>query len=91
VTEENHAVACSSRVSQRIACGALSPHISGAGIRLEHTAGRSGRPKIMQRFATSNWAQRTPAGLPCGIPGMAEEIEGATQQAPQPERQFIDY
>ena len=31
--------------------------------------------------------QRTPAGLPCGIPGIAEEIDGATQQAPQPERQ----
>ena len=33
--------------------------------------------------------QRTPAGLPLGIPGMGEEIEGAMQQAPQPTRQSI--
>jgi len=25
----------------------------------------------------------TPAGLPSGIPGMGEEIDGAMQQAPQ--------
>ena len=31
-------------------------------------------------------AQRTPAGLPSGIPGMGEEIEGATQHAPHPAR-----
>lgn len=33
--------------------------------------------------------QRTPAGLPFGIPGMAEEILGAMQQAPQPSLQSI--
>jgi hypothetical protein len=27
--------------------------------------------------------QRIPAGLPCGIPGIGDEIEGAIQQAPQ--------
>ncbi len=31
--------------------------------------------------------QRTPAGLPWGIPGIGEEIDGAMQQAPQPLRQ----
>jgi hypothetical protein len=31
--------------------------------------------------------QRTPAGLPSGIPGMEDEIDGAMQQAPQPGRQ----
>ena len=31
--------------------------------------------------------QRTPAGLPLGMPGMGEEIDGAVQQAPQPGRQ----
>jgi hypothetical protein len=30
--------------------------------------------------------QRTPAGLPCGMPGIGEEIDGAMQQAPQPRR-----
>jgi hypothetical protein len=30
-----------------------------------------------------------PAGLPCGMPGMALEIEGAMQQAAQPLRQLI--
>jgi hypothetical protein len=33
--------------------------------------------------------QRTPAGLPWGIPGMGEEMEGAIQHAPQPILQFI--
>ena len=66
-----------------------APHISGAGARLEQTAGRSGRPKIMHRLAASSWMQRTPAGLPCGMPGMAELMDGAVQQAPQPGRQFI--
>jgi elongation factor P len=27
-----------------------------------------------------------PAGLPCGIPGIGEEIDGAMQHAPQPAR-----
>ena len=31
------------------ACSRLSPHISALGIKLEHTAGRSGWPKIAQR------------------------------------------
>jgi hypothetical protein len=31
--------------------------------------------------------QRTPAGLPFGMPGIGDEIEGAVQQAPQPGRQ----
>jgi len=30
-----------------------------------------------------------PAGLPFGIPGMEEEMEGPMQQAPQFGRQFI--
>jgi len=31
--------------------------------------------------------QRTPAGLPSGMPGMGDEMDGAMQQAPQPLRQ----
>ncbi len=61
----------------------------GEGARLPQTAGRSGRPKIRQRPAASSWTQRTPAGLPCGMPGMGLEMEGAMQQAAQPGRQFM--
>jgi hypothetical protein len=33
--------------------------------------------------------QRTPDGLPSGIPGIGEEIESAIQHAPHPTRQSI--
>ena len=33
--------------------------------------------------------QRMPAGLPSGMPGMGDEIEGSTQHAPQPMRQSM--
>jgi hypothetical protein len=33
--------------------------------------------------------QGTPAAFPSGIPGMAEEMEGAMQQAPHFSRHFI--
>jgi oxygen-independent coproporphyrinogen-3 oxidase len=51
------------------------------------TAGRSGRPNSAQRLSGVSWAQRTPAGLPPGMPGIGDEIDGAIQQAPQPGRQ----
>jgi oxygen-independent coproporphyrinogen-3 oxidase len=35
-------------------------------------------------LSASSWAQRTPAGLPSGMPGMGEEIDGAMQHAPHP-------
>jgi len=54
-----------------------------------HTAGRSGWPKILQRSASSSWTQRTPAGLPLGMPGMGLLIDGAMQQAAQEGRQFM--
>ena len=66
--------------------------MSSAGISELQTAGRSGWPKIRQRWASSSWMQRTPAGLPFGMPGIGVEIEGAMQQAPQPGRQSMrDY
>jgi hypothetical protein len=34
--------------------------------------------------------QRTPAGLPAGIPGIGEEIDGAMQHAPHPARHDFD-
>jgi hypothetical protein len=48
--------------------------------------GRWSRPKIRQRLSSESWTQRTPAGLPFGIPGIGDEIEMAMQQAPQPTR-----
>lgn len=61
--------------------------MDASGRRLAHTAGRSGWPKIRQRSAPSSCTQATPAGLPCGMPGIGELIEGAVQHAAQPLRQ----
>ena len=65
----------------------LLPHISREGISPAHTAGRSAWPKMRQRRCASSCTQGTPAGLPCGMPGMGELMDGAVQQAPQPGRQ----
>ena len=65
------------------------PHISSEGRRLAQTAGRSGWPKIWQRLSGVSWTQRTPAGLPAGIPGIGVVMDGAMQHAPQPTRQSI--
>ncbi len=61
----------------------LPLHISSIGLRLAHTAGRSGWPKIAHRMSGSSCTQGMPAGLPCGIPGIGDEMLGAMQQAPQ--------
>ena len=55
----------------------------GCGRKLTHTAGRSGLPNSAQRKSGNNCTQRTPAGFPRGIPGMADEMDGAMQHAPQ--------
>ena len=68
------------------ASATLAPHIDSWGRRLTQKAGRSGRPKRAQRKSGSSCTQGTPAGLPQGIPGMGEEMEGAMQHAPQPGR-----
>lgn len=82
-------MAVSSIAIQRIACARLVPHISIDGCSPEQQAGRSGRPKIEQRFAASSCTQRTPAGLPRGMPGIGLEIEGAVQHAPHAGRQSM--
>jgi hypothetical protein len=82
-------VATSSALSHCIAAVALAPHISADGKSCPHTAGRPGWPKILQALVSSSWTQRTPAGLPCGMPGIGELMDGAMQQAPQPGRQFM--
>ena len=72
-----------------MAAGVLSAHISAEGCRPLQTAGRSGCPKMRQRASSPSWMQRTPAGLPSGMPGMGELMDGAVQQAPQPDRHCI--
>src|ERR1700720_4192897 len=46
---------------------------------------------MRQRLSASSWMQRTPAGLPPGIPGIGEEMEGAIQHAPQPAPQSMSW
>jgi hypothetical protein len=84
-----YAVNLSSSVKKNIACSRDAPHISIDGCKPPHTAGRSGRPKMRQPSRSSSCTQRTPAGLPFGMPGIGELIEGAVQQAPQPGRQWM--
>lgn len=79
----------SSRLSQRRACQLESRHMPADGASEAHTTGRLGSPNSRQRRSASSCTQATPAGLPCGMPGMGELIEGAMQQAPQPVRQFM--
>jgi hypothetical protein len=82
------AVARSNSPSQWMACSRPDPHMSDEGCRPAQKAGRSGRPKMAQPLSSNNCTQRTPAGLPLGMPGIGEVIEGAVQQAPQPGRQL---
>lgn len=44
---------------------------------------------MAQRWSAISWMQRTPAGLPWGMPGIGLLMEGAVQQAPQPGRQSM--
>jgi len=59
------------------------------GRKRTHTPGRSGLPKIAQALSAVSCTHLTPAGLPLGMPGIGEEIDGAMQQAPQPGRHSI--
>jgi hypothetical protein len=77
-------------VSQAIASSRDSLHISLEGCNEAQNEGRSGRPKIAQRSSSVSCAQRIPAGLPSGMPGIGELMEGAMQQAAQLGRQFME-
>ncbi|PPJ42880.1 hypothetical protein C0063_06430 [Pseudoxanthomonas sp. KAs_5_3] len=61
--------------------------MSGPGFSVPQKAGLSGLPNKRQRSASSSCTHGTPAGLPCGMPGIGEVIDGAVQQAAQPDRQ----
>lgn len=40
-------------------------------------------------MSSSRWIQGVRAGLPLGMPGMGDEMDGAMQQAPQLGRHFM--
>jgi hypothetical protein len=65
------------------------PHIATDGCSEPHTAGRRASPNKAQRWSAVSCTQRTPAGLPAGMPGMGELIDGAMQQAAQSGRQCM--
>lgn len=82
------AVTRSSSFSHVIACSREVPHISSDACSPAQNAGRSGWPMIAQPFDAVSCMQRTPAGLPWGMPGMGDVIDGAVQHAPHPARQL---
>jgi hypothetical protein len=53
------------------------------------TSGRSGLANSVHLFSASKLAQRIPAFFPWGWLGMADEMDGAIQQAPQPIRHVM--
>lgn len=74
----------------RRACSLLLPQASASASKAAQTFGRRESPNSLHRLRSSSCTQRTPAGLPSGMPGMGEEIDGAMQQAPQPIRHCMD-
>jgi hypothetical protein len=81
------AVAVSIFVNKSIASPKLLPQVSSIAGRELQTAGRPGCCHSPQQWSGLRCMQRTPAGLPLGMPGMGDEMDGAIQQAPQPLRQ----
>jgi hypothetical protein len=79
----------SSAVNVAIASSREAPHIDASGRSDMQNAGRSGLPNSRQRYSSSSWTQGMPAGLPFGIPGIGEVIDGAMQHAPQCARQSM--
>lgn len=74
----------------RIASSFVSPHIHISGLNPLQTLGLSGFPKSSHARSLVKWGQRIIAGLPCGIAGNGELIDGNMQQAAHPLRHSID-
>ncbi|MBN8549006.1 MAG: hypothetical protein J0M12_06805 [Deltaproteobacteria bacterium] len=67
------------------------PQFSRLGLKLAQTAGYCGVPHTPHRKECgSRLTQGTPAGLPFGMPGKADDIDGATQHAPHPDLHDIE-
>jgi hypothetical protein len=71
------------------ASAAEAPQNAASGLKPEQTAGRSGLPKIAHFRLSVSCTHLTKAGLPPGIPGIGELMEGKMQQAAHPGRQSI--
>jgi hypothetical protein len=84
-------VANSSRDNHNIASSRDAPHISCEGCSPAQKAGRCGWPNTLQHNSSSSCTQGTPAGLPLGMPGRGEVMEGAMQQAAQWGRQIMGW
>jgi len=56
--------------------------VSGIGGKAEQTAGLSVLPNSAQSPSSVSFTHGTPAGLPSGMPGIAELIDRAMQHAP---------
>lgn len=59
----------------------LVPHVSRMAGNEEQTLGLFGCPKI-EHLSSTRLTHGIPAGLPCGMPGIAELIDISTQHAP---------
>jgi hypothetical protein len=66
-----------------MASSLLFPQTYFAGVKSLQTFGRAGSSNIAQLKSGNSCIQDTPAGLPFGIPGIGELIDGAVQHAPQ--------
>ena len=71
------------------ASSAEFPQISMSALNPLHTAGRFGSLKMPHFKSCVKCIHLTPPGLPSGIPGIGELIEGKIQHAPHPERHSI--
>ncbi len=86
----SHGFVSFSRKSKYLkASSADAPHISRDGCRPTQNFGLSGFPNSLHLLSPVNCMHRMPEGLPSGIPGTGDVIEGAMQHAPHPCLQFI--
>jgi hypothetical protein len=66
------------------------PQTMESALKPAHTLGRDGELKIAHFKSSVKWIHLMPAGLPCGIPGIDEDIDGTMQHAPQLSLQLIN-
>ena len=65
------------------------PQMAGSALNPQQTSGLSGLLKMAHSISLVRCRHDTPAGLPSGMPGMEEDMEGTMQHAPQFDLQFI--
>ena len=77
-------VSFSSNSRYATASSGLLPHISSEGFKPAQKEGLAAVPKSLHLLSSVSCTHLTPAGLPSGIPGIGEFMDGAMQHAPQP-------